>query len=142
MTVPYRFALLGPPESVVRNIRRMVYCGGDIIYLMFVEHVAHFDVFYAEMLNVKSEIAILNSLHQKRSITDEEYRERVRDEWLHGVVWLFVNNYGEHCVTEDIRRSIGDVAHNVGEDVLYDWPEFQYLDADINFDHIHMSIAE
>ena len=106
-----KLALLGSPQSEDRNIRKMFYCGGDKIYVMFVEHLSDFETFLDQMENVKAVIRNLSHLFGGQHISVEEYLERTRREWLHGVVRSFVSKYGEHSVTEEIRVSIRKAGH-------------------------------
>jgi hypothetical protein len=95
-----KLTLLGPPQSEVRNIRKMFFFGGDKIYVKFVEHLSDFETFFEEMQNVKAVIRDLSHLWGGRHISVEEYMERTRREWLHGVVRSFVSKYGENSVSQ------------------------------------------
>ena len=110
----------------------MFYCGGDKIYVKFVEHLSDFETFLDQMENLKAVIRNLSHLFGGQHISEREYLERTRREWLHGVVRSFVSNYGEHSVTEEIRGTIGKAADALGEEVVYDWPEFEYVEFQLN----------
>lgn len=138
-----KLTLLGPPQSEIRNIRKMFFFGGDKIYVKFVEHLSDFETFFEQMQNVRAVIRDLSHLWGGRQISVEEYMERTRREWLHGVVRSFVSKYGENSVPEDIRVTIGKAADALGEEVVYDWPEFEYVEFELNDgDFLQLSYVE
>ena len=133
----HRVMLLGNGPEGTRTKAGMLISGGGV-YIKYVENEEEFKSFWFGVDDVKNSDAKLNNLHQRGSLSENEYRTKLEEEWLNVIVRAFVRTYGKNCVPSDVRCAIDDVIEhlhrNVVADIIGEWPPLEYSGHDINGD--------